>query len=868
MLVTEGTGAVEPARQLASSPRDLLIEWANQQDAWVRAIVGEVIATRRELSPSALAIARDRYLVEKALAEGEATPVAALGESENGTDRPESLSLIALRHCRGVNALAEDQDMTLHPRLTVFFGENAVGKTGYVRVLKQLANVRSAEPIIPDIHRPSAAGPPQATVRYRLGETEQELEWQGDSGMAPFTRMTVFDSPAVALHLDGSMTYVFTPADLALFPYTHAAIESVRRLLDEARAAREPRGNPFLTAFARGTPVYAEIEALSASTSVARIEELAALTETERAEMEALRPSIETLAASGAASGTEAMRSRLMALGHLLTVASAVAGFDDAAYAEAADTHRRALEAQAHAADAVHSTDQLAPEVRPSWQAFVEAGENYLVASGRADYPHGDDECIYCRQELSEAATRLLAAYRDYASGSGAAAVKDARDRLAGLVAGLASPTMGGAIDALGTLLPSFEGGAAEAWLTDARALVGHAILLRRAVLAEEPAPVPANPGSATRLLAELTAATNDTEATLRALEGDAAERARLLEERRARLDALEARATVARLMPEIRGHVDAAAWSHRLHTLLARFPALLRSLTETSKVASQEILNRDFERVFYEECRRLRAPNVTLDFPGRRGEAARRKSVAPDHTLAAILSQGEQKVIAIADFLAEAALRPGRAPVIFDDPVDSFDHRRVAEIAQRIVELSEDQQVIVFTHDIMFAANLLSHFEGRAADCAYYQVTEVDGRKGIVSHGTHARLDSLGSIRGRINAAIQEAGAANDGDRQSMIDATYDHIRAWCEVVVETKLLARVTQRYQPNVAMQNLELLKPDRLAAAISVIYPIWEKSNRYIPGHSQPLQTLGIRPTVDELREDWAALQQAVIEYDAT
>ncbi len=66
------------------------------------------------------------------------------------------------------------------------------------------------------------------------------MVWQGESGTAPFTRMTVFDSPAVALHLDGSMTYVFTPADLALFRYAHAAIEGMRGLLDEARAAREP----------------------------------------------------------------------------------------------------------------------------------------------------------------------------------------------------------------------------------------------------------------------------------------------------------------------------------------------------------------------------------------------------------------------------------------------------------------------------------------------------------------------------------------------------------------------------------------------------------------------------------------------------
>lgn len=182
--------------------------------------------------------------------------------------------------------------------------------------------------------------------------------------------------------------------------------------------------------------------------------------------------------------------------------------------------------------------------------------------------------------------------------------------------------------------------------------------------------------------------------------------------------------------MPDVRTYVTKAAWADRLGTLLGRFQGLLRGLTETSKVASQDVLNRDFERVFYAECAALRAPNVTLDFPGRRGEAARRKSVAPDHSLAEILSEGEQKVIAIADFLAETFLRAGSAPIVFDDPVNSFDHRRVQEIAKRIAALSLEHQVVVFTHDIWFATDLLAEFEQRQSDCAYCRSSQTEDSK------------------------------------------------------------------------------------------------------------------------------------------
>jgi hypothetical protein len=94
--------------------------------------------------------------LEKQLSPGEVPDVPLLGDDGTNGDAAEVLRLSKLRECEGVNALATGQEITFNPRMTVLFGENAAGKTGYVRILKLLANVRSAEKIIPDIHRPTA----------------------------------------------------------------------------------------------------------------------------------------------------------------------------------------------------------------------------------------------------------------------------------------------------------------------------------------------------------------------------------------------------------------------------------------------------------------------------------------------------------------------------------------------------------------------------------------------------------------------------------------------------------------------------------------------------------------------------------------
>ena len=348
---------------------------------------------------------------------------------------------------------------------------------------------------------------------------------------------------------------------------------------------------------------------------------------------------------------------------------------------------------------------------------------------------------------------------------------------------------------------------------------------------------------------------------TIAQLQKQAADRTQELENETAKLRVLENRLTLRGILPEVRTYVERAQWAARAAPLVGRITTVMRSITEQSKLASKELLDRDFERLFQEECRALRAPKVRLDFAGRKGQAARKKTLVPDHRLSEILSEGEQKVIALADFLAEAGLQRTTAPVIFDDPVNSLDYKRLQHVVDRIVSLTAKRQVIVFTHNIWFAAELLSRFEKATANCTYYGVSESEGRIGIVNRGSHPRWDTVRTTTGRINELIRAAERATGEAQAALVESAYSHIRGWCEVVVEQELLAGVTQRYRPNVVMTKLSQIKPDRFTAARDVIFPLFEKACRIITAHSQPLETLSVRPTLAELKQDWAEAQKA-------
>lgn len=233
-------GSLPPARTACS----ILVEWANAQDQWVRRIVGEVLASRQELPEEVIDEAYKAYRVEKGLDAGAIQSVAPLTVPDEAVDPVEPLSLIKLDEMSGVNALAEKQTITFNPKLTILFGENATGKTGYVRVLKSIANVRTAEPVLGNVRKVGTAAK-SASISFKIGGgAEETLKWAGETGVSPFTRVSVFDTRAVAIHVDDDLNYSYTPRDLSLFRYVATAMNGVKDRLERDRIAQTRTGNP------------------------------------------------------------------------------------------------------------------------------------------------------------------------------------------------------------------------------------------------------------------------------------------------------------------------------------------------------------------------------------------------------------------------------------------------------------------------------------------------------------------------------------------------------------------------------------------------------------------------------------------------
>ena len=839
-----------------------MVDWANEQDHWVRALAGAVLESRSALNANVTDELYEVLLNEKNLVEGQPITVAPLECDLEAGEAEQSLRLIRLSEVANVNALAADQKITFNPRMTVLYGENGTGKTGYVRVLKQLASVRTAESILPDISQAGEGGAPSGSLSYELGDEAKSFVWSGEEGVPPFTRIDVFDARGVEIHVDGPLTYTYTPSDLAVFRHTHDAIEAVKVRLDAAKSAAQPSGTPYLNKFDRNGKLYVKIETLGATTDIEELERLGNVSDAENSQLEPLKERVDALRSGTSDAKLQLAESERDLLAGVKKTIETGRAFDVEAHGQAVDAVATAERAHTHATQEALSGQPIPGVLEDSWRRFVEAGEIYLQEHYGDEYPDEGDSCPYCLQNLSAVALEIVRKYRAFCRSEIQDAVQQARREVASLVNGVAKLELKGFQDDVRKRI-----GAAEEGRTPHASLVAS----HDALSALETVQTTVAKGEKIAAFDELhelltkaetvvTDRLNEVDKLVSDLSGELTKRKELLAKESGKLRDLQDRMTLGELLPSIRKHVASAKWASRADTILGRFWQLGKSLTDTSKLASEQLLNHNFETTFNAECRALCAPTVTLDFPGRRGQTARRKSLTPDYRLSAILSEGEQKVIALADFVAEATLRRSATPLVFDDPVTSLDYKRLQYVVNRLVQLSETRQVIVFTHNIWFTMELLRRFDKDRKSCSYYDISEDGNTCGIVSHGESPKLDTWNDRKRRINLLIECVKQEKEkAMRDVLLEKGYDDLRGACEIVVEQDLLQKVVQSYNPNVMVDNLLRIKFGDLPSASNTVCDIFDRCCRLTGTHKQPMETLSVRPTLEKLEEDWKELQ---------
>lgn len=825
-----------------------IIAWSHNLPLWqrdaLRRLATQVTLTSADIDELALACLAEAN-------QRPAVPASVPMDSSHvpsNTGSGSAVTITGISDCSCLNAIRDGQSLTFGAdALTIVYGDNGAGKSGFVRVLRSSCQARGSGPEVLSNVFADQPGCPGACVQYRVNGSERVFRWTKGGGAAPdeLRAVSIFDSAAAAALIEQENEVLWTPGGLDLLVRLANVVDEVRKQLRQRLDAIPSPG--ALPKVPDGTTAFDFLARLSPSTTTASIDAFA-LSPDEQEELRLLdatlsapEPAVEATRLNQQAQRFRALRDR---------VAQLEQGLGRGALQELEDlraTYKEAVDAERLLADQVLA-DSLVPGVgdRP-WRALWDAAERYAAEGATADrlFPSEISPalCILCQQPLAETALARLKRFREFVRDETAKKRTQAADALRRKLQGARNLRAKEAADE--AILGELDGIDPENAQNQRRFLDAASIVISAiGGLAPEskewrlPEPLPS--GLAAWL--DTVIANNEGRAEAMSAAADPAQQERNHErsnELRSRQALFAGRAAV---VAEVRRLSDKAA----LECAIA--PCVTTGITRKAGELTRVHVSERLMAAFDAEARKIRLP-VTVNYSHSHNEkgSSYQKIVLRASSWAervgvptVVLSEGERRGVALAAFLAELATRGDRSCVVFDDPVSSLDHVRRHKVADRLVALASERQVIVFTHDLVFL-----HMLKTAANETGIAVTDREVRRareacGICRDKPPIKAMRIRALVGELKERQQHCAALYRNGQQDEYEAqltnTFGLLREAWESAVEELLLNQTVMRFDHRVQTQRLKNLY-DITQEDIDAIDAGMSVCSKWLPGHAQ-------------------------------
>ena len=680
-----------------------LIGWAEARPWWQQRVLAKLVSGEQVGPEEHAAIAES--LLER-------PPVPPPGGWLSKVRPPaestkDQVKLLGVRDVKNVNRLRPDERLTFGADgVTVVFGFNGSGKSGYARLIKQMVRTRHREEILPNVF-----GGQQQNREGRLDFSVGGVPTVADLSSAsplPLGQVAFYDEKCGDAYLTTESEITYRPSALTLLDDLYHVCEGVRHELDQL-LTDNGRAAATLPPLASGSPSASFAASLSADTSDEDIDAACILpadyeAEVTRLDAEASRlqstdPQREKARLNRMAASAETVARHLKRLEEILG--------DDAAAALRAlsDTVREKRTAASMASTASFDGEPIDGVGTAAWRALWEAARRFSEADAYPSdsFPHtgSDAHCVLCQQRLSNEAGERLRRFEAFIADDTEQGARRAESALAQAVHNVAAievepATVAVAAAALGAEFPELKV-RVDSLLEAFRA--------RRQGLTSESITSQLPDTDDAGLKGDLDALSGDQRAQAQAIEGgDFAQRIEAIAQQRRDISA---RIALAGAKDILLAERDRLLERRRLEE--ARKQTATTGITTKVSDLTRKYVTVAVQDQFSRESDRLRVERVTLqDKKGRQGALLHK----PDFigaTLTAelpqVLSEGEQTALGLAGFFTEAHFDQSRSTIVLDDPVTSLDHERRGRVAERLVTLAKQRQVIVFTHDATFAA-------------------------------------------------------------------------------------------------------------------------------------------------------------------
>lgn len=787
------------------------------------------------------------------------TPVTATGLVSEVSE----INLSSITEVVNVGSLAPNQDLTLNPKgLNIVYGDNGTGKSTYARILKHACLTRGdVAPILGNVFENSSD---ESSAKLTVCNENESLpvDWtkmaEADENLKS---IRVFDTETASHYVskkEGVLGY--KPFVLKVLESLSLALDYIKRQIGEE--LMPGNGLQSLPDFSSDTLSGKYVNGLNHLSTLEEVEKHCA-TDEEISQITPTQQSIFELKSQSVASikkGLNAQVARITPFSNKLRALSNA--LSDKAYT---DLNAVKQEAAEKAELAKELRDRVLSDLPfegigdAKWLILWQAAESFIKSqtSDISFPPDESDTCPFCLQSVGNDSAQKLASFREYVANQAVQEAESASKTLKAEIKKIEDIVLDlsdydAVIDELTTEDNTFKTSVAE--------LVESLNLRKLQFL---------NPNSENAIPYFDEAPVKYCEGILEALNNEVDElegkddesHSALIVEKEQALAELESRKLVSDNKESITKNISRYVFENKLKEI--EEVTNTRQVTILSNELSKATIIEPLVKCFEDELKKFGFDRFTVQVKTRGSSSQQLSKLeiieGSNNVVAEIASEGEQRCIAIACFMAEIISDGRHSAVIFDDPVNSLDHRWREDIGKRLVEESLARQVVVFTHDIVFYKYLLECAEGTTgASVTKIRLDRNRKHTGLVDHTPPWDALPIKARVGQLNATYQ---ALEKVDRTGTeleysqhCFGFYNLLREAWERLVEEKLFNNVVTRFGRSIQTQRITKLIGDITQADYETIDKGMSNCSTFFQGHDTATGLQQRPRKISEVKDD--------------
>ena len=775
--------------------------------------------------------------------------------------------MCSISDVEGVNALAPKKPLEFGKgNITIVYGNNGSGKSGYVRLLKHVCGARETGALHRNVFKPGSAVQ-KACIWFEQNGVRKSHTWSGQGICDDLNSIDIFDTSFGKVFVSSEEEVSYEPPVLSFFSSLILACEKVASALD-TEAKQHQSKKPNISPDKKVTPEGIWYEAISAKTSAQDIDKHCTFSSVNETEMQTLQ---QRLAERAPTEKAKQLRKQKQHIDNLVQDAQKyLEQLSDKNYRRIIAAKKKSIlkkTAADMAADKVFSGSGLEGIGSDVWKELWEAARNYSVsiAYRKVEYPNVSDgsRCVLCHEPLTQEAKERLTYFEHFVKGEMQKMAADAAKKYESVSQTIEAlptlETLKTRIDAAGITQDEVANQVTEFFAQ----LQARKDLLPE-IESEESIP---DPLLSPNWINEAYAQSESLGELAKKFDQDAKSDNR--EEIKKKLNSLQARKWLSEHRTAINEEVTRLKLQNQIQA--AKKSTNTNVLSRKKGALAEALITDAFVQRFNSELNALGASQVKVELVKSKVSKGRvlhkiRLREASQSGLADVLSEGEHRIVSIAAFLADVAGKNNRAPFIFDDPISSLDQSYEEAVVQRLTELSQHKQIIVFTHRLSLLGTVRHFAEKKAIKPDVASIRSVDWGTGEPAPIPLSQSDIKTALNTLMNQRYQDAKNASEngkfGHAEILLKSICSDFRTLVERSIENDLLCGVVQRFQRPVHTLKLKDLAKLK-GADCNLLDTLMTKYSGF--EHSQPTKSPVELPTPDGLLTDMMSLKNWREEY---